>query len=143
MYKKTILYLLITLSLCVPLACTKDSDKDVLIQRVNNLVNVIENHDVKSMRRYLSDDFSAGKRFNNEKFFMFVHYHFKRNKNISINFVKKDVKLYGSKADVTADVLLLGADDWLPKRGQKYYVESRWIKQDGDWVMSRLRWTVK
>lgn len=141
--QKTVLYLLIAISLLIQLSCTKDSDEDVLNRRVNELVAVIENHDAKSMRQYLSDDFSAGKKFKNDKFFMLVHYHFKRNKNISINILNKDIKFNKVNADVTAEVLLLGADDWIPTRGQKYYVESRWKKQSGDWVMSRLRWTIK
>ena len=143
MYKKTILFLLIALSSLMQLSCSKDSDKDVLIQRVDSLVNVIENHDEKNMRNYLSEDFSVAKRFNKENFFLFVHYQLRRNKNISITFINKEIRFNKSNADVTGDVLVLGANEWLPERGQRYYVESRWIKQDGDWVMSRLRWTVK
>lgn len=125
------------------LSCSKDSDKDVLIQRVNSLVDVIEKHDEKNMRNYLSEDFSVAKRFSKEKFFLFVHYQLKRNKNISISFINKEIRFNKSNADVIADILVLGANEWLPERGQRYYVESRWIKQDGAWVMSRLRWAVK
>ena len=148
MYKKIILYLLITFYSFTLLSCSKDSDKELLIQRVNSLVNVIETHDEKNMRSYFSEDFSVTKRFNKEKFFLFVRYHLKRNENISINFINKDIRfnesrLYKLSADVTGDVLVLGANDWLPQRGQRYYVESRWIKENGDWVMSRLRWSRK
>ena len=125
------------------LSCSKDSDKDVLIQRVNSLVNVVETHDEKNMRNYFSEDFSVAKRFNKENFFLFVRYHLKRNKNISINFINKEIRFHTSSADVIGDVLVLGANEWLPQRGQRYYVESRWIKEDGDWVMSRLRWSIK
>lgn len=135
------------------LSCSKDSDKDILIQRVNSLVNVVETHDEKNMRNYFPEDFSVAKKFNKEKFFLFVRYHLKRNKNISINFINKEIRFHESRfdtsrfitssADVTGDVLVLGANELLPQRGQRYYVESRWIKEDGDWVMSRLRWSTK
>lgn len=143
MQQKTGFYILITLSFIVPLSCTRDSDEKLLNNRVNELVTAIEERSEQEIKNYLSDDFSVVKRFNKEQFFFFVRYHLKRNKNISINILNKEIKLNKSNADVTANVLLLGADNWLPTRGQKYYVESRWIKQDGDWVMSRLRWTVK
>ncbi len=143
MLKKTILFLFITLSLLMPLSCSKDSDKEVLIQRVNSLVDVIENHDEKNMKNYFSEDFSVAKRFNKEKFFLFVHYQLKRNKNISITFINKEIRFNKSSADITADILVLGANKWLPERGQRYSVESRWINQDGEWVMSRLRWVIR
>ena len=143
MRKITILYLLITLSSLTLLSCNDDSDKDTLNQRINELVNIIEKHDEQDMRNYFAEDFSVVKRFNKADFFLFVRYHLKRNKNISINLIKKEIKLHESYADVIADVLLIGADKWLPERGQRYYVESRWKIESGNWVMSRLRWTVK
>ena len=148
MYRKTILYLLITFYSFMLLSCNKDSDKDVLIQRVNSLVNVVETHDEKNMRNYFSEDFSVAKRFNKEKFFLFIRYHLKRNKNISINFINKEIRFNESRfnkssADVTGDVVLLGADSWLPQRAQRYYVESRWVMEGDVWVMSRLRWSIK
>lgn len=143
MRKKTILYLLITLSSLMLFSCNKNSNKHALNQRINELVNIVEKHDEQDMRNYFAEDFSVVKRFNKADFFLFVGYHLKRNKNISINLIKKEIKLHESYADVTADVLLIGANKWLPERGQRYYVESRWKIESGNWVMSRLRWTVK
>lgn len=125
------------------LSCDKKNDKDLLNQRVNELVEVIETHKEQDIKEYLAGDFSVVKKFNKTQFFLFVRYHLKRNKNISISLINKDIRLKGEYADVVADVLLLGAEGWLPERGQRYYVESRWIKESGDWVMSRLRWNVK
>lgn len=125
------------------LSCNSGSDKDMLNQRVNELVEIIEAHKEKNIQNYLAEDFSVAKRFNKNNFFLFVRYHLKRNKNISISLINKEIKLNGLSADITAEVLLLGAEGWLPERGQRYYVESRWKKEKGDWVMSRLRWTIK
>ena len=136
-------YIVILLSFVSLFSCSKTSDVDVLNQRLDELVNVIEKHDEQDIRDYFAEDFSVVKRFNKEKFFLFVGYHLKRNKNISISLINKEINLHESYADVTADVLLLGADKWLPQRGQRYYVEARWKIESGDWVRSRLRWTVK
>lgn len=122
------------------LSCDKASDEDLLSQQVNDLVAVIEAHEEKKIKDYLSNNFSAGKGFNKNKFHLFILYQLKRNNNISISLISKEIKLHGTYADVTANVLLLGAEGWLPERMQQYYVESRWKKEKGNWVMSRLRW---
>lgn len=143
MSKKTIIYLLIALSSLMQLSCSKSNDKDLLNQRVNELVNLIESHKEQNIKEYLSEDFSVASKFNKTQFSQFVRYHLGRNKNISISLINKEIIFNGVTADITADALLLGAEGWLPERGQRYSVESRWKKERGDWVMSRLRWNVK
>jgi len=143
MNKKTLLTTLILSGFIILMSCAKQDDKYLLNQRIEKLAESIEERSVKDVREYISSDFLASDNLSNDKFLMFMHYHFKRNKNISITFLKKEVRLYDNKADVIADVLLLGAGAWLPERGKAYSVESRWIKEEGDWVMSRLRWTPK
>lgn len=140
MNKKTIIYLFIIFGSLMQLSCDKESDEELLNQRINGLVAAIEAHKEQSLKHYFSNDFSVDERLNQNNFFLFIRYHLKRNKNISISLLNKDIKLHETSADVTADVLLLGADGWLPDRGQQYYVESRWKKEKGTWVMSRLRW---
>lgn len=133
------------------LSCDNKSDKDMLNQRVNELVDIIEAHKEQNIKDYLAKDFSVANRFNKNQFFQFVRHHLKRNKNISISVINKEIVFNGlsadasvnASADISANVLLLGAEGWLPERGQQYYVESRWKKENGEWVMSRLRWRVK
>lgn len=143
MKTKTIpLYLVIILSTFTLVSCSKNNDVDILKQRITDLTSAIEKHDEQGLNDYLSSDFSVSERFNKTQFFLFIRYHFKNNNNISLTILNKDIILHENYADVTADVLLLGAEGWLPERGQRYYVESRWKKEKGDWFMSRLRWTV-
>lgn len=138
--KSILLYIVILLSFISQFSCGKKSDIDVLNQRLDEFVNVIEKHNKQKIKSFLSSDFSVAKRFNKKQFILFIHYHLKRNKNISISLFNKEINRHNLYVDVTTDALLLGADNWLPKRGQKYYVESRWKIENGKWVMSRLRW---
>ena len=141
MENKTIpLYFVIILSSFMLISCTKTSDVDVLKQRIDELITHIENHNEQGIKDYLSNNFSASQRFNKAQFFLFVRHHFKRNKSISVTVLDKTITHYEDYADVTTNVLLLGANNWLPERGQIYIVTSRWKKEKGDWVMSRLRW---
>jgi len=143
MRNKTILYLLIALSSLMLFSCNKNSDKYALNQRIDELVNIIESHKEHEIKKYLTNDFSVAKRFNKKQFFLFLHYHLKRNTNISVSLVNKEITLNKNYADVTADVLLLGSNEWMPERGQMYTIASRWKKVKGDWKMSNLRWEIK
>ncbi len=137
---KILLYLLITLSSLTFLSCDKTSELGKLKQKINMLVDTIEKHQIKNMANILAQDFLTDKNSNKSQFLFFVDYQFKRNKNISISVLDKEVRFNEKNADVIFKVLLLGSNDWLPERGQIYNVTSRWKIEKGSWVISRLRW---
>ena len=140
---KILLYLLITLSSLTFLSCDKTSELSKLKQKINVLVDAIEKHQMKNIANVLAQDFLTDKNLNKPQFLFFVDYQFKRNKNISISFLDKEIRFNEKNADVIFKVLLLGSNSWLPERGQIYNVTSRWKKEQGDWVMSRLRWNIE
>lgn len=135
-----ILYLVITLSSLILFSCDKTSELSQLNQKINGLVDAVERHDKKDIGDILSGDFLTAKNLNKIQFLLFVNYHFQRNKSISISIMDKEIRLNKKYADVIFKVLLLGSNEWLPERGQIYKVTSRWKKEKGVWVMSRLRW---
>ena len=137
---KILVYIVITLSSLALLSCDKTSELSLLNLQVDKMVSAVENHKIGDVKTILANDFLTVKSLNKIQFLLFVNHQFKRNKNISISVLDKDVKLNEKNADVTFKVLLLGSNDWLPERGQIYNVSSRWKKENGDWVMSRLRW---
>jgi len=132
--------MVITLCFFSLLSCNKTSDVDALNQRIDELGDIIEQHKERAIKDYLTRDFSVAQRFNKKQFILFIHYHLKRNKSISISVMDKEITHYDNYAEVTAKVLLLGSNEWLPERGQMYSVASRWKKEDGDWKVSHLRW---
>lgn len=148
MINKTLpLYFVLLLGSLSLFSCSEPNELDILNQRIDGLVSAIENHSEQGIKDFLAKDFSTPntsttKGLNKTQFFLFTRYHFKRNKNILVTVVEKDLSLNNNQADVTAKVLLIGASEWLPERGQLYKVDSRWKKESGDWVMSRLRWEV-
>ena len=143
MKHKVLLYLLITLSSLTFLSCDKTSELSKLKQKINVLVDAIEKHQIKNIDNVLAQDFLTDKNLNKPQFLFFVDYQFKRNKNISISVLDKEIRFNEKNADVIFKVLLLGSNNWLPERGQIYNVTSRWKKEKGDWVMSRLRWNIE
>ena len=140
MKNKTILYFLIILNSLILFSCAKEeSDISALNTRISELTNIVEQHDNK-VRDYLSDDFVTTKSLNKSQFLFFINHHFKRNKNISIVMLDKNIIKNKTFFDVTFRVLLLGSNNMLPERGRVYQVASRWKKESGSWVISKLRW---
>lgn len=137
------LYAVFILSFFSLFSCDKTNTVDMLNLRIDELVNIIESHKEHEINKYLTDDFSVVKRFNKKQFFLFLHYHLKRNTSISISLVNKEITLNKNYADVTADVFLLGSNEWIPEKGQMYTIASRWKRVKGDWEMSNLRWEIK
>ena len=132
------------ITFCIGLiSCSEMSEYEVLQKRITELESYLESHNTGKINNYLAKDFSAGKGFNKARFTLFIRYHLQKNKNIVISRSNETIKLSDTRADVTADILLLGASSWIPERGRTYQVESRWVKESGLWVMSRLRWTAK
>lgn len=122
------------------ISCNKESDITVLHNRIDELVDIIEDHKESKLSDYLAKDFVTEKNLNQSQFLLFARYHLKRNKNISIIIVDKDVIVNNDIFDVKFRVLLVGSNSLFPERGRTYTVYSRWNKEEGTWVMSRLRW---
>ena len=134
-----LVYLVMILSSLTLLSCDKTSELSLLNQKVDELVDAAESHKLSDIKGMLASDFLTTKNLNKTQFLIFVNHQFKRNKNI----LDKEVRFNEKNADVIFEILLLGSSDWLPERGQTYKVTSRWKKEKGDWVVSRLRWNIK
>ena len=140
MKNKTILYFLIILNSLLLFSCSQEPDIDLLEKRIKELVSVIEHHQQSKIIDYLAKDFLTAANANKAQFLLFARYQLKRNKNISIVLVDKDIIDNKNSFDVTFRILLLGSNRLLPERGQLYKVDSRWVKESGEWMISRLRW---
>lgn len=140
MKNKTILYFLIILNSLLLFSCSQESDIALLEKRIDELVDAIEHHQKNKISNYLAKDFLTAKNANKAQFLLFVRYQLKRNKNISVVLVDKNIIYNKNSFDVTFRVLLLGSNRLLPERGQLYKVNSRWTKESGEWLINRLRW---
>ena len=121
-------------------SCSNEDKMTRLNTRVTSLINDIELHNTKNIKNYLTNDFSVAKRFNKTQFNFFLQYQFKNYKNITISILDKELVLNSQSVDITAKVLLLGSNHWLPEKGQIYKVDSRWVNDSGEWMLSKLRW---
>ena len=121
-------------------SCSNEDKMTLLNNKVNALINDIELHNLKNIKSYLTNDFSVAKRFNKAQFDFFLQYQLKNNKNISISILDKELVSNAQSVDISAKVLLLGSSHWLPEKGQIYKVDSRWVNDSGEWMLSKLKW---
>ena len=140
MKTKAILYFLIILNSLALFSCSQESDIAALNNRLDELEDIVEQHQKNNINDFFAKDFTAARFSNKAKFLLFIRYQLKRNKNISIVIVDKEIIKNTTVFDVTFRVLLVGSNSFIPERGQLYRVASRWIKEDNRWVISRLRW---
>ena len=122
------------------ISCNKESDITVLHNRIDELADIVEDHKENKLSDYLAKDFVTGENLNQSQFLLFSRYHLKRNKKISIIIVDRNVIVNNDVFDVKFRVLLVGSNSLFPERGQTYTIYSRWNKEEGTWMMSRLRW---
>ena len=125
---------------CSLLACSAPDEETRLREALANLVNAVEEGSVFKAQQYLSEDFKSSRIANRQQARAFLLLHFRQNQVINIFTSDIQVMLQDGKADMTFNALVTGSSNWLPERGRKFAVESRWLKQDGDWKISRVNW---
>lgn len=137
---KTILYLFILLNLLTLFSCSEESELSLVNKQITGLIKIVEQHQYNKLNQYIAKDFQTTSNLNKSQFLIFTRHHIKRNKNISIILLDKEVINNVDGFDVTFRALLLGSNKLLPERKEIYKISSRWIKEDGGWMISRLRW---
>lgn len=140
MQKKTIPVVLLLALLLVLSSCQKADEQTVLKERLENLMSDIESHRYNAMSQYLAKDFSVGTKYNSAQFLLYARYKLEQYKNIVIRLSDIQISLKDNVADVTFYAWSIGAKNWLPDSGRKYFVESRWVKENNNWVILHLRW---
>jgi valyl-tRNA synthetase len=103
-------------------------------------VQAVEERSVRQVQKFLADDFRTARHSNSQQLRSFMLLHFRQNKVIKVFTSNIQIVLQKEKADMVFNVLVTGSSNWLPERGRRFEVKSRWIKQDGDWKISRVNW---
>jgi len=123
------------------LACSPLPDDETrLRQRLDLLVEAIEQHDRQTIMQQLTDDFRTTQGLLPQDINRMLFIEFRQNKQIEVFLYDINVKLMPVTADIELVALLLGSSQWLPERGQRYEVKMRWQKLDEEWRLARLDW---
>ena len=125
------------------ISCTTDNDEARLHQSLASLVEAVEDRSVRQVQKYLTDDFKTTRYANTQQVKAFMLLHFRQNKVINVFTSDIQTSIQEEKADVIFNALVTGSSNWLPERGRRFEVKSRWLKQDDDWKISRINWQEK
>lgn len=120
--------------------CAVEDDASRLNRALQELQTAIEERDAGAVIDHLTDDFQAQADIDARKLRAMMFYYFRQYRQITVFATGQRIRLDGEQADVTVNALLLGGEQLIPERGKRYQVEMRWLKQRGDWKLSRLRW---
>lgn len=137
---KVFLKLLLLVLISSLVACTTPDEETRLREALSNLVDAIEARSVRQVQYYLTDDFKAARHGNTQQLKAFMLLHFRQNQVIHVFTSNLQMTVQNGTADMTFTALVTGSSNWLPERGRRFAVESRWLKLDGDWKISRVNW---
>lgn len=122
-------------------ACTQPSDpRQQLLKTLDQLEVAIEQRDRPGVNKFLSDDFLAAAKQQQQNLDLLMRYHFRINQRIEVIRQDQTINMQNNRADVSGAVLLLGTSNILPERGRRFSYESRWMLKSGEWKLQRLRW---
>lgn len=136
-YSFTLAVLVLTSCL---VACSTPDEKTRLQETLDELVGAVEARSVTGVQKYFSNDFKTTRHADTQQVKTFMLLQFRQNRVINVFTSDVEINLQQDKADVSFNALVTGSSNWLPERGRRFLIESRWIKRDGDWKISRVNW---
>ena len=137
---KNAAYIILAILISHLVACTTPNEETSLRETLRELVTAVEDRSVRRVQKYLTDDFKTARHSNTQQLKAFMLLHFRQNQVINVFTNEVQVNLLQEKADITFNALVTGSSNWLPERGRRFAVQSRWLKQEGNWKISRVNW---
>ncbi|MEH6565808.1 MAG: hypothetical protein V7756_10835 [Halopseudomonas sp.] len=137
---RTLLLLLVTLTLC---ACGASSPDERLNQAIDQLQESIESRDREQVTALLHPDFSAQDQFDNAWAERTLRLMFLQNQRIGVLVSSQETQIdpgYPERAETTARVTLTGAERFLPNSAGQYDIRLLWLDVDGQWLLRDIDW---
>lgn len=133
-------YLLLVVYTGFMFACVEDDENAHLKQALDNIISAVEAHSASKVNQYLSPDFKTTKHTGINDIQGLMLLHFRSNSVIRIFTSDLRVNIENGRGQISFNALVTGSSHWLPERGQRFLVKTRWNKVAGDWKLDRLDW---
>jgi hypothetical protein len=110
-----------------------------VIREMESRIEAVERRPFMS---HVAGDFSGQDgQMNRDQFNALVLYYLRRYKRLNAQLLPIQVTPEGDdRAAARFRVLLTGGEGWLPEHGELYQVETRWRREDGDWLLQAANW---
>ncbi len=124
-------------------ACSREPDEQQIQHALETIIGGIEQKDRSAVLERLSPDFSTRHGQDRDAIEKLLTLHFLRRNQIGVTLIQQQTEvdpLYPDRARSQGQVLLTGADRWLPHEGRLLRVEAQWRREERDWLLYRLHW---
>lgn len=140
MMRVTILYAAVGLAALCLTACSEGDDADRIARAITAIEEGIEEKSSGSVLDNLAENFRTENGMQRKQIQGVMFYQFRRYPRIEILITNRDIRVQGEQADVTLDALVMGGKTLLPEQGSLYAVSMRWHRNQGQWLLSRIKW---
>ncbi|MGD8484482.1 MAG: hypothetical protein PVJ63_05560 [Thioalkalispiraceae bacterium] len=120
--------------------CGEVDETARLQQALDELVEAVEQRSVRQVNRYLAPDFKTSQQSGVGNIQGFMRLQFRSNRVIHIFVSEQQLSVDRQQGQISFHALVTGSGNWIPERGQRFYVKTRWQLNNGDWQLSRLGW---
>jgi len=104
------------------------------------LLGAVEERSAGKVNHYLTTDFNTSKHTGVQNIQSFMLLHFRSNSVIHIFTSNIQLAIENGQGQISFNALVTGSRHWLPERGRRFFVKTRWKKGAGDWKLDRLDW---
>lgn len=140
MMRVTILYAAVGLAALWLTACSEENDADQISRAISAIEQGIEEKSSGSVLDYLAEDFRTENGMQRKQIQGLMFYQFRRYPRIELLITNQNIRVQGEQADVTLDALVMGGKTLIPERGNLYAISMRWHRDQGEWLLSRIKW---
>jgi len=135
----------ITLVALLLVACGKDlSVEQEIIAAIQSMEERAEAGEHFQFMGHISDDFRAQQgSMSRLEFHRFMIFQINQHRRLHANFFPIHVRESGeTMASAHFRLLVTGGGNLLPESGQVFDVETQWLLEGGDWMLSEANWEV-
>lgn len=133
-------YFLLVLCAGLLIACAEMDEKARLKQALDDLLGAVEERSVGKVNHYLTTGFKTTSHTGVQNIQSFMLLHFRSNSVIHIFTSDLQLAIENGQGQISFNALVTGSSHWLPERGRRFFVKTRWKKDAGDWKLDRLGW---
>ena len=124
-------------------ACDKAPDEEQIAQHIAAMQTAIEEKNFTAIKAHLHDDFIANGGLDAMEVNRLLQMYSLQHRTIGITIIDSETALdpaFYDRAESTLSVVVTGSSGLLPSDGNVQTVTLGWVKESGDWLLSRADW---
>ena len=124
-------------------ACDKTSDAEQIAQHIAAMQSAVEEKNFTAIKDHLHDDFIANGGLDAMEVNRLLQTYSLQHRNIGVTIIDSETTMdtaFYDRAESTLSVVVTGSSGLLPSDGNIRTVSLTWVKDSGDWLVSKADW---